>query len=86
MTARGDITRAEALSTPASRPGRRGVTLDVAHLHKPAKEMAAKSGPSRRSGHDHESGNAGLTGSVLPASANLLSGRPASERAGSGRV
>lgn len=45
MTGRGDITHAEALSTPASRPGRRGVTLDVAHLHKPAKEMAAKSGP-----------------------------------------
>ena len=50
VTGRGDITSAEALSKLASRLGWRGVTLAVAHLHKPTEEMAAKSASSRRSG------------------------------------
>ncbi len=39
------MTSAEALSKLASRLGGHGVTLAVARLHKPAEEMAAKSGP-----------------------------------------
>ncbi len=70
-TGRGDITSAEALSKPASCLGGHGVTLAVAHLHKPAKEMAAKPGLLEAIGHDHEFGNVGLAGSALPASAKL---------------
>ncbi len=60
MTGRGDITSAGVLSNLASRLGWRGVTLDVAHLHKPAEEMAAKSGLLEAIGHDRVFGNVGL--------------------------
>ena len=60
VTGRGDITSAEALSKLASRLGWRGVTLAVAHLHKPTEEMAAKSGLLEAIGHDHVYGNVGL--------------------------
>ena len=71
------------MSKPASRLGGHGVTLAVARPHKPAEEMAAKSGPLEAIGHDHEFGNAGLAGSALPASAKLT---PRPPSIGKGRL